>query len=73
MLKESVYLAVQGERLVLKAHADGRSIVAARSTKGWSPSGGMFDREGNMWLLEFSGTNDVRARRINRDGSDRVF
>ncbi|MCI0336665.1 MAG: hypothetical protein L0226_03740 [Acidobacteria bacterium] len=64
----NVYVAVAGERLVLKVRADGSSMVVARSSGGWSPSGGLFDRDGNMWLLEFSATNEVRARRIKRNG-----
>lgn len=69
----SVYVAVARERLVLKARADGASVVVARSSGDWSPSGGVFDRDGALWLLEYSSTNAVRARRIARDGRARIF
>lgn len=69
----SVYVAVAGERLVLKVQTDGRSQIVARSSGDWSPSGGMLDRAGNLWLLEYSSTNAVRARRIARNGSERIF
>jgi len=71
--KGSVYVAVARERLVLKARDDGYSVVVARSRGDWSPSGGMFDRDGALWLLEYSSTNAVRVRRIARDGSERAF
>ena len=71
--KGSVYVAVGRERLVLKAQDNGATVVIARSQDGWSPSGGMFDRDGALWLLEYSSTNAVRVRRIARDGSERAF
>jgi len=70
---ENVYVAVAAERLVLKVDKSGKSTVAARSTGDWSPSGGLLDRAGNLWLLEYSSTNAVRVRRINRDGKERIF
>ena len=71
--KGSVYIAVGRERLVLKAQDNGATAVVARSRGDWSPSGGMFDRDGALWLLEYSSTNAVRVRRIARDGSERAF
>ncbi len=64
----SVYVAVAEERLALKVRADGGSAVFARSSGDWSPSGGAFDRDGNLWLLEYSSTNEMRVRRIPRAG-----
>ena len=58
---------------MLKARDDGASVVVARSRGDWPPSGGMFDRDGALWLLEYSSTNAVRVRRIARDGSERAF
>jgi hypothetical protein len=69
----NVYVAVAGEQLVLKVSADGSSTVIARSSRGWSPSGGLVGHDGKLWLLEYSTTNEVRVRRINRDGSEQVF
>jgi len=71
--KGSVYVAVGRERLALKAQDNGATVVVARSRDGWAPSGGMFDRDGALWLLEYSSTNAVRVRRIARDGSERYF
>jgi hypothetical protein len=33
----------------------------------------MIDRDGRLWLLEYFPTNAVRARRIDRDGTERVY
>jgi sugar lactone lactonase YvrE len=69
----SVYVAVARERLVLRVNADGETKVVARSGESWSPSGGMFDSAGNLWLLEYDAANVVRARRISHDGPERTF
>jgi hypothetical protein len=68
-----VYVAVAAERLVVRVTADGKSSVVAKSSDPWSPSGGMVDRDGNMWLLEYDTNDTARARRIGKDGRDRVF
>jgi hypothetical protein len=62
--KGSVYVAVAGERLVLKVESDGKSSVAARSPPGWSPAGGMLAKDGSLWLLEYDSSNAVRIRRV---------
>jgi hypothetical protein len=41
--------------------------------ESWAPTGGMFDRGGNLWLLEYSSRNAVRAKKIGRDGKERVY
>jgi hypothetical protein len=70
--KENVYLAVAQVRLVLQVQANGKISVVARSGKLWSASGGLFDRDGSRWLLEYDSANAVRARRVDRDGRDRI-
>jgi hypothetical protein len=62
--KGDVYVAVARERLVLKIEPDGKSSVAARSPRGWSPSGGMFAKDGSLWLLEYDASNAVRIRLV---------
>jgi hypothetical protein len=69
----NVYVAVPGERLVLQIGVDGSKTIVARSSGRWSPSGGMIDRNGDLWLLEYSTTNEVRVRQINRNGREQVF
>jgi hypothetical protein len=69
----AVYVAVAAERLVVRVTADGRSSVAAKSRDPWSPSGGLVDRDGNLWLLEYDTNAAARVRRIGKNGRDRVF
>jgi sugar lactone lactonase YvrE len=69
----SVYVAVSRERLVLRVEPHGKTKVVARSGESWSPSGGMIDSDGNLWLLEYDTANVVRARCIGRDGHERTF
>jgi hypothetical protein len=67
------YVAVAREQLVLCVEKDGKPKVIARSGESWSPSGGTFDRDGNLWLLEYDSHNAVRARRIERGGREQNF
>ena len=68
-----VYVAVAMEHLVLRVQSDGQTRVAARSPDGWSPSGGMFDRQNNLWLLEYDSRNAVRVRQIRMNQDDQIF
>ena len=34
----------------------------------WSPTGGVFDQEGNLWLLEYSIRNRARVRKFDKSG-----
>jgi hypothetical protein len=73
----NVYVAVTEEGVVLTIASDGKTAIAARSSRPWRPTGGMFDRDGDLWLLEYSVSpfqgGKARARRIDRDGKERVF
>jgi len=69
----AVDVAVAGERLVMQVPQNGKAHVTQRSPWPWSPSGGLVDPAGNVWLLEYSPTNAVRVRRINRDGTEQIF
>jgi sugar lactone lactonase YvrE len=68
-----VHVAIAAEKTVVKVKRDGTVSVAARSEGTWSPSGGLVDRGGRLWVLEYSETNAVRARRIEKDGKEKVF
>jgi hypothetical protein len=67
------YVAVARERLVLRVGPGGKPEVVASSGESWLPSGGTFDRDGNLWLLEYNSGNAVRVRRIDRHGGERMF
>ena len=68
-----VYVAAAAERSVLRVDSKGSVSVVDRSATPWSPSGGMIDHDGNLWVLEYDDHNRVRTRRIDRAGQERVF
>ena len=71
--KRNIYVAVYGDRSVKKVSPDGQVTVAAETSFPWSPSGGMVDSEGNLWILEANIINSVRVERIAFDGKRKVY
>jgi sugar lactone lactonase YvrE len=61
---ENVYLADHANRAVKRVTPDGRVSTVATSSFPWSPTGGAFAANGDLWILEASVTNQVRVRRI---------
>jgi len=53
--------------------ADGRLATVARTPAPWGPSGVMVAPNGDLWILEYSTTNEARVRRIARSGRVTVF
>lgn len=47
--------------------------VTDNSAFPWSPTGGMVAPNGDLYILEASVMNEVRLKRIGRDGSVRYF
>lgn len=68
-----VYAAVFADREVRKITPDGKVEVVARSSAPWAPTGGMVGPNGDLWLLEYSATNEARVRRIGADGKITIF
>jgi hypothetical protein len=60
----NVYVADSAGANVKRIDRNGRVSVVARSSYPWSPTGGTFDRDGNLWLLEYV-INDARVRKIS--------
>ncbi len=69
----NVYAAVAGNRVVKKVNPNGEVSVVLRSDAGWYPTGVLPCPGGEMWVLEGSVANTVRARRVRVDGSSQVF
>ncbi len=69
----NIYTAVYTGRLVKKFTPDGKIEIAAHTSLPWSPSGGLVDHKGNLWILENSITNEVRVERIAKDGTRQIF
>jgi len=59
----NVYVADHAGGNVKRVNRSGNVTVVTRSTYPWSPTGGTFDRDGNLWLLEYA-VNSARARKI---------
>ena len=63
---ENVYVADHANGEVKRIAQDGRITTVLRSRWPWSPAGGTFAANGDLWLLEASVTNEVRVRRHAR-------
>src|SRR6185436_10815719 len=60
----TIYLADSAHAQVKRVTNDGKVSVFAESTPPWSPSGGVFAPNGDLLVLEYSPTNQVRVRRV---------
>jgi sugar lactone lactonase YvrE len=68
-----IYVAAARERLVLRVTPAGQVETVARSAAPWSPSGGLVDNDGSLWILEYDSANASRVRRVDRTGQERIF
>jgi len=62
--QENVYVADNANGEVKRITQNGSIRTVARSRWPWAPTGGAFARNGDLWLLETSATNQVRVRRV---------
>lgn len=69
----NLYAAVLSEGLVKKFEPDGKEEIAYKTGLVWSPSGGMIDSKGNLWVLEVSKTNAVRVERVDKSGNATAY
>ena len=63
---ENIYLAMTDSKNVIRIGADGKTETILTTNSLWMICSGVFDDNGNMWVLENSPTNDVRARKISK-------
>jgi hypothetical protein len=68
-----LYVAVYGTRSIVRVGADARVATVARTQAPWGPSGVMVAPNGDLWILEYSTSNEARVRRIARNGRVTVF
>jgi hypothetical protein len=61
---ENVYLADHANRVVKRVTPAGVVSTFERSTFPWSPTGGAFAANGDLWVLEWTITSQVRVRKI---------
>jgi len=62
---ENVYVADYAHGEVKRITPNGRVSTVAESRFPWSPTGGGFAPNGDLWILETSVTNAVRVRRVD--------
>jgi hypothetical protein len=65
--KENIYVALLAAKKVKRISPDGMVTTIIRTKEPWAPLSGVFDKEGNLWLLEGSVTNDCRVKKITAD------
>lgn len=68
-----IYVSVFGGQKVKKVSQEGTVTDVFTCPDEWSVTGGTFDAKGNMLLLEWSASNQVRIRKIFTDGNEEVF
>lgn len=62
--QDNVYVANYSGQVIKRIKPDGTIENVASSKAPWGPTGGVFDDENNLWVLECSYTNDVRVRKV---------
>jgi streptogramin lyase len=63
----NIYVAILGGQAVKKIAPDGAVKEVVYSPGLWRPSAGIFDNNGNMWLMETNAVNEVRVRKITKE------
>ena len=63
----NIYLAMINSKKVIRIGADGNPQTILASNSLWTVCSGIFDNNGNMWVLENSLSNEVRARKIGKE------
>lgn len=63
---DNIYVAIYGGREVKKIERDGNTNRVLKSSFLWSPVNGVFDENGNLWLMECKIGGKIRVRKINQ-------
>lgn len=61
----NLYVALLEKREIRRVSPDGKVSVIYKSSNTWSPTGGLVDEKGNLWVLENNATNQVRVVKIS--------
>jgi hypothetical protein len=63
-----LYVAVASDRAIKKINENGTvEIFYTEKEEDWMPTGGLFDKEGKLWLLECNRKNDVRVIQTGKE------
>lgn len=61
---DNVYLAMIDSKKVIRIGKDGKAETVINTNSTWTICSGLFDNNGDLWVLENSMINEVRARKI---------
>jgi len=64
---DNVYLAMIDSKKVIRTNGVGNPQTVLTSNSMWTVCNGIFDNDGNMWVLENSVINEVRTRKITKE------
>ena len=62
----NVYVPLLDSRKVKRITPGGNVETVLYTSQGWGPASGLFDDNGNLWLLEYGGGFDTRVRKIEK-------
>jgi len=63
-----IYLADFKNRMVKKINPAGKiDTIFFEQESDWSPTGGLFDNDGNLWVMEYSKKNEVRVMKAGKE------
>ena len=63
---DNIYLAMIDSKNVIRIGKDGKAETVITTNSTWTICSGLFDNAGDLWVLENSATNEVRARKITK-------
>ena len=63
---KNLYAAIYSSKTVKKIDHEGKVSDLLYTSAAWSPTGGLFDDEGNLWLMEYNTANEVRVRKLTK-------
>lgn len=61
---DNIYLAMIDSKKVIRIGKDGKTETVINTNSTWTICSGLFDNNGDLWVLENSVINEVRARKI---------
>jgi len=64
--KGNLFIANSDLKKVQKHDSSGNATDFYKSGEGWFPTAGLFDDNGDLWLMEWSVTNKVRVQKISQ-------
>ena len=67
---ENIYLAMINSKKITRIATDGKTETILSTNSLWTVCSGVFDNNGNMWVLENSPTNEV-SKKNNKAGISR--